>query len=68
MNKEVKEKGEYWKATAELLSKWRNEELLNPLDYKSLESEEHEWDNIPHLVSRFIIHLEKYINGLANNA
>lgn len=51
-----------------MLEKWRNEELTNALDYKSLESQEHEWDNIPYLVSHFIIHLEKYVRGLSKNA
>ena len=68
MNKEVKAKGEYWKATAEILKKWREDGPVNALDYKSLESEEHEWDNVPMLVSHFIIHLEKYIRALSKNA
>ena len=41
---------------------------MNALDYRSLESEDHEWDNVPMLVSHFIIHLEKYVRELSKNA
>ena len=51
-----------------MLEKWRKEELVNALTYKTLECEEHEWDNIPALVSHFIIHLEKYVSGLSTQA
>ena len=35
------------------------------LQYKSLVSEKEDWDNLPALVSRSLIHHEKYISGLS---
>ena len=36
------------------------------LDYKKFNYESHEWDNVPPVVPRYNVHLEKYINGISD--
>ena len=42
-------------------------DLDNPHVYKKLNYYNHDWDNIPPVVPRFIIHLSKYTETLVNN-
>ena len=38
--------------------------INNPLVYEKIKYPSHEWDNIPPVIPRFIIQLEKYMSGL----
>ena len=44
--------------------KLEGQKIENPLIYTKIKYPSHEWDNIPPVIPRFIIQLEKYMDGL----
>ena len=40
--------------------------IENPLIYKKIQYPSHEWDNIPPVIPKFIIQLEKYMEGITS--
>jgi len=41
---------------------------VDPIRYKQIKYHQHEWDNIPPVVPKFIINLSKYVKGLSQLA
>ena len=44
--------------------KLEGKRIENPLVYSKIQYPSHEWDNIPPVIPRFIINLEKYMEGV----
>ena len=44
--------------------KLEGQRIENPLVYSKIQYPSHEWDNIPPVIPRFIINLEKYMEGV----
>ena len=40
--------------------------IENPLIYNKIQYPSHEWDNIPPVIPKFIIQLEKYMEGITS--
>ena len=40
--------------------------IENPLIYSKIQYPSHEWDNIPPVIPKFIIQLEKYMEGITS--
>ena len=40
-------------------------EQIDPIRYKQVKYKRHEWDNIPPVVPRFVIHLQRYVEALS---
>lgn len=37
----------------------------NPMKYDRFAYDEHEWDNVPKIIPKFFIHLEKFMKGVS---
>ena len=48
----------------EIIKSYLAEEIANPLEYKEVEFEKSEWDNIPWVIPRYCIHLQKHMQAL----
>ena len=46
--------------------KLEGQRIENPLVYTKIQYPSHEWDNIPPVIPRFIINLEKYMEGVTS--
>lgn len=53
-----------WQKQILQVQEYKNKQVQNIFDYDDFAYEEHEWDNIPPVVPRFAMHLEKYIEGV----
>lgn len=40
-------------------------EQVDPIRYKRVSYHRHEWDNIPPVVPRFVIHLQRYVEAIS---
>lgn len=41
-------------------------EQIDPIRYKQVSYHKHEWDNIPPVVPRFCVHLQRYVEALSS--
>ena len=53
-----------WTHQDEFMLKLEGQRISNPLVYSKIKYPSHEWDNIPPVIPKFIINLEKYMQGL----
>ena len=53
-----------WMRNDELMLQLEGQRIENPLIYQKIPYPSHEWDNIPPVIPKFIIQLEKYVDGI----
>ena len=53
-----------WTHQDEFMLSLEGQRIPNPLVYSKIKYPSHEWDNIPPVIPKFIINLEKYMEGL----
>ena len=53
-----------WMHNDDLMLKLEGQKIENPLIYTKITYPSHEWDNIPPVIPKFIIQLEKYMEGI----
>ena len=50
-----------------LINTYMDEEVVDPLNYAQVAFQKQEWDNIPMVIPRFCLHLEKQMNALSSH-
>lgn len=55
-----------WVKNDQLMLRLEGQQIENPLIYNKITYPSNEWDNIPPVIPRFIIQLEKYMGGLTS--
>ena len=55
-----------WVHNDQLMLKLEGQKIENPLIYTKIKYPSHEWDNIPPVIPKFIIQLEKYMEGITS--
>lgn len=55
-----------WCHQDEFMLQLEGQRIENPLVYSKLKYPSHEWDNIPPVIPKFIIQLEKYMEGITS--
>ena len=45
-----------------LINSFLDEEVIDPLNYAPVPFQKQEWDNIPMVIPRFCLHLQKHMN------
>ena len=53
-----------WTHQDEFMLQLEGQRIENPLIYAKIQYPSHEWDNIPPVIPKFIIQLEKYMEGI----
>jgi len=56
-----------WTHNDALMLQLEGQRIENPLLYTKIVYPHHEWDNIPPVIPKFIIQLEKYMQGITEN-
>lgn len=56
-----------WVNNDELMLRLEGQRIENPLVYRKITYPSHEWDNIPPVIPKFVIQLEKYMAGLTTS-
>ena len=55
-----------WTHQDEFMLQLEGQRIENPLIYSKIQYPSHEWDNIPPVIPKFIIQLEKYMEGITS--
>ena len=55
-----------WMHQDDFMLKLEGQRIENPLIYQKIQYPSHEWDNIPPVIPKFIINLEKYMEGVTD--
>ena len=55
-----------WINNDNLMLSLEGKKIENPLIYEKITYPSHEWDNIPPVIPKFIIQLEKYMEGITS--
>lgn len=55
-----------WTHQDEFMLQLEGQRIENPLVYNKIQYPSHEWDNIPPVIPKFIIQLEKYMEGITS--